>query len=448
MVTDDRRFPKPYAFFAQHGKCFFSDQIADQLGGHRSIVPESAAYDVNMAAVQLRAYNGPESTTSCQSTFRSCARPIPFSTCIEGTDGPIVDTDGDVHPNDVRPLMAFDQMGRYVKIDYVKTLYGCSTDHPGSTRVVARLNRRGPNGYFLTGERPRNSQWNAPFDSLDLVRNCNLILRENFKKIPEFKEEEKKFFAKWAKRKSDGLLHSPAYDLDLIVDEEGNILRGKNLYKDSFSKYAYWSDPSDLVPQEKLPADYFDQSSVSDVGVNHSVSPNSISLVDGTSTGLDQVTFSNLEAPAYTICGPVFEHLFVRKSDLIGQMDEFIDNRGFLSRDVLRQILRMAKRTRKTHWTHFNECFVFDGTWTTVCGPIRAFLENGGRLDQTEEVRHVLDGASDDQIESLLSSAAQMGLKKKADFQCSEGNLSQRSKPFTLCFSTHPTTCVWPFQDP
>ena len=116
--------------------------------------------------------------------------------------------------------------------------------------------------------------------------------------------------------------------------------------------------------------------------------------------------------------------------------------------DVLRQILRMAKRTRKTHWTHFNECFVFDGTWTTVCGPIRAFLENGGRLDQTEEVRHVLDGASDDQIESLLSSAAQMGLKKKADFQCSEGNLSQRSKPFTLCFSTHPTTCVWPFQDP
>ena len=433
LITNDRHLPKPYAFFGQHGSCYFGDQISDQLGGHRGAVPAKAIYDVNMASVQLRAYNGANSTTTCQSTFRSCARPIPFFSSVEGTDGPIVDTDGETHPNDVRPLMAFDQFGRYVKIDFVKTVYGRGEDQPGSTRVVARLNKRGPNGYFLTEERPRNSQWNAPFDSLDLIRNCNLILRENFNKIPAFKEEEKKFFVKLSEKKSDGSLHTNAYDLDLVIDEEGNVISGHNLFKDSYSKYAYWSDQSDLIPEDKLPAGYFDSIGVSDIGTNHSVSLDSISCVDGRSTGLVSVTFSDLTAPAHTICGPVFDHLFVRKSDLIDQMEEFIDNRQFLSRDALRQILRLAKKTQKTKWIHFPECFNFDGSWKTVCGPIRGFLESGGRLDQKEEVQRVLDGATNDQIECLLSSAARLGLRTKTDFAHPTGN----SYPFTneLCLS-------------
>ena len=157
----------------------------------------------------------------------------------------------------------------------------------------------------------------------------------------------------------------------------------------------------------------------------NAVDDGSISRVDGISTGLTNVTFSNVQAHATAICGPLYDHLFVRKMDLIDNLEIFLQNRQFLSRESAKSILRQSRHSKRTHWTKFDECFEFGHHWRSVCGPIRLYLDQGGDLADVDAVKETLDGADVQQQERLIQRARDLGVRFKEDFQDSKGLFSR-----------------------
>ena len=418
---DDSFSVRPAGFFSNEGRCYYVDGVARQLGGHRLVIPQEPVYDINMAGVSARAYNSRGSGKPFQSFQRSCTRGIPFSLCVEGSDGPVVDTDGEIHDKDIRPGMAVDRFGRYVTLDFEKLTILDGDGSPGATKLHVRLVKPGPNGYQMTYEGPRGSKWYAPYDSLDCVRNCNLFIKENFK--------EKEFAL--ARQRKYRLDHSEVVDdvrvyyegtSRLVLDDKGYVIDGQDPTAGGFSEYAFWAGSNDLVSKAKLSPQFFngDVGRVQ-IGVNHSIEVNSISLIDGTPTGLNKVTFSNLEDFAGRIVGPLYDHLFVQKLDLIEDLERFVQQRQFLPKQAVKAILRRARRSGKTRWTHFNECFTLKDDWSQVCGPIRTFLKAGGNLQDVDAVRDALDGADDGQIERLLLDARKFRLSVLSDFQPTTG---------------------------
>ena len=241
--------------------------------------------------------------------------------------------------------MAIDQFCRYVHLDFEKVTLGeTSEDNPGVTELHVKLFKRGSNGYQMTYEGSRGSLWYTPYDSLDCIRNCNVYVKEDFKKMEECMADRRRIRLRMS-QEVDGQRDCREGATQLALDDDGNVIKGIDPLAGCFTPNAYWTGTSDLVDETKLPNSYFEDyfCSVS-IGSDHAIEVNSISCVDGQSTGLTVVTFSNVQAHASSICGPLYDHLFVRKMDLIDDLEIFIRNRQFLSKESSKSILRSGRQ--------------------------------------------------------------------------------------------------------
>ena len=413
---DDAFSVRPAGFFSNEGHCYYVDDVAHQLGSHRLVAAEEPVFDINVNGRSERKYSERASGKPFQSFTRSCTRGIPFALTVDGTDRPVVDITGEVHIDDVRPSKAIDRFGRYVTLDFEKLTIYNGDGSLGGTQLHVRLFKPGPNGYQMTYEGPRGSKWYAPYDSLDCVRNCNLFIKENFKKKEIVLANRRKYRLDHS-HIVDGIRVFYEDTARLVLDENGYVIEGHDPIAGGFSEFAFWAGSKDLVSKEKLPPNFFDDAGELQIGVNHSNKPQSISLMDGNATGFNRMTFSNLKDSAGRICGPLYDHLFVKKMDLIQDLEVFVRNRQFLPKEAVKIILRKARQDGKTHWTHFHECFTITDDWSQICGPIRGFLENGGDLRDAVSVRHVLDGADDGQIEKVLLDAQKFRVFVSNDFR-------------------------------
>ena len=420
---DDSYSVLPSGFFFNQGRCFYSDEVATRLGGHRFMDHETPVYNVNVAGASRRGYSEPRSRKRFQKFTRSCARSvIPFSLSVAGTDKAVVDTDGDVHPTDIRPSMAIDQFCRYVALDFVKVRIGGHYDENPATEMHVRLIRGGSNGYQMTYEGSRGSRWYVPYDSLDSVRNANLYIKEDFAQKEKYLADQRKARLEVSEVNEDGERFVIQDGTRLVLDQDGFVIKGIDPLARCFTPNAFWAGAKDLVGEKDLPTDYFTaDAGVVTVGDDHSVDENSISCVGGGSTGLSAVTFSNVNAHASSICGPLYDHIFVRKLDLIEDLETFLRNRQFLSKEASKTILRKSRFSKRTHWTHFDECFDLGPDWNFVCGPIRSYIENGGDLADAESVEEALDGANSEQKKKLLSRARKFKLRFRRDFIHAQG---------------------------
>ena len=420
---DDSFSVLPAGFFFSNGRCYYSDEVASRLGGHRFMDHETPVYNVNIAGANSRGYSDPRSRKRYQKFTRSCTRGvIPFSLTVSGTDRPVVDTDGDVHRTDIRPSMAIDQFCRYITLDFVKVRIGDCNDDLGTTELHVKLIKGGSNGYQMTYEGSRGSRWHVPYDSLDSVRNCNLYIKEDFAQKKECLAARRKYRLEHSRVSDDGKRYFYQDDTRLGLDDNGFVITGIDPLAGCFTPNAYWAGTTDLVSEQDLPPNYFsDDVGVVTVGSDRSTETNSISCVNGDSTGMTTMTFSDVSVHASGICGPLYDHIFTRKLDLIDDLEIFLRNRQFLSKEAAKMILRSSRFSKRTHWTHFDECFNISPDWSSVCGPIRTFIERGGDLADTDAVDKILDGADVDRKRRLLSRVREFKLRFRQDFKMSQG---------------------------
>ena len=85
-------------------------------------------------------------------------------------------------------------------------------------------------------------------------------------------------------------------------------------------------------------------------------------------------------------------------------------------RDAVIYCIRQARQKKRSKWSDFDECFILDGSWNHVVGPVRLFLESGGSLDDKDGLFSILEGASLEQKENLYQMAQRRNLKTKKDF--------------------------------
>ena len=428
---DDTRLPKPQGFYQHEGQCYFIDSSQIKAGSHRGTMLKPAVFQLDLKYHPERSYRGRGARGALQVVERSCRRDVPFEVCIEGTDEPIKDTDGDVHPNDVRPTKAFDFFGRIVTLQFEKmkicSSKGPCSSGPEETLLITKLYVKGPKGYCMIANHPGEPRWNTAYDNLDGFRDTNLGAHEDFDALVDLEKMEGRIRLRCAQIDSQGVARIHWDGKAVELDYRGQP-REHTRYSDTFSRVAKWYGVKGVKEAKDLPSDYFEKDhGIINFGQNSSKIRGGVVTHDNRPTGLSNVTFSDTSKPAYSIVGPVFEHLFIRKKDLVTDMEEFLRANWRFPNTILKEIIRRAFYAGRTHWTHFRECFEVPQSWKLVCGPIRKYLEDGGRLDDTEAVTKALDGASENQIKKLLERARANGLLCYDDFDQNDSKFKPNS---------------------
>ena len=377
-----------------------------------------------------RRYNKTGSTDRYQVFYRSCTRGPPYELCLENSKGPVVDTKGVKHLNDVRPLMMYDPYGRIVHLEFVPTDQYNSRLRVPETKLVVRLIKDGPRGYSLARNQCYPRKWGARHDNLDDYRNSNLGLYE----VPNAFQLQKKKQMETNRREHLGEGAGPYFTVDGemetwvrtnrtstfdTMNDDGLTRRDlDDTYDETFSDFATWIDVRHFKrPSEVRPGYFDDDFGVIQIGQDLSCAPGGISTFNGESIGLPSVTFTDVSCPAYTIIGPVYQHLFVDKLDMVADMRILMQKMKGFGKELVVYVIRNARQRQRHHWTDFDECFELDGQWKHVVGPIRSFLVTGGRLDDQDAVFAALEGASMEKKESLFVQAKKRNLQTISDFK-------------------------------
>ena len=434
--ANDAYSVRGFGFFENDGKCYFVDQLRDLCGGFRSDPIETPIFDASPSSVSTRSYNRPGSTDDFQVFQRSCSRGIPYELCLEKSIGTVIDTKGAAHLNDVRPLMMYDPYGRIVRLEFVPVQQYNHKDQVSETNLVVKLAKEGPRGYCLTRNYPYPTKWGARFDNLDGYRNSNLGLYE----APDAQEKRRKHQMEINRQghlgekgagphfttsgEKETWVRGNRISTFAVMNDDGLTQRNlENVYEETFSEFATWIDVRHFKPPSDLPKTYFQRDlGVIKIGKDLSCAPGGISTVSGDSTGFSSVTFTDVTCPAYTIIGPVYQHLFVHRLDMVQEMTTLMTQMKDFGKEIVMDVIRKSHQEQRHHWTDFEECFEVDGEWKHVVGPIRDFLKSGGNLANYDAVHSALEGAPVDKIDSLFSMAQELKLQTISDFKNDQGN--------------------------